>query len=59
MFSEESKVPRALFEARKVAGSATYKQLHFKVTVYPGGGYLLGNNWSHSLFICKASLILY
>ena len=24
--SEENKVPRALFESRKVAGSATYKQ---------------------------------
>ena len=26
LFSEENKVPRTLFEARKVAGSATYKQ---------------------------------
>ena len=26
LFSEENKVPRILFEARKVAGSATYKQ---------------------------------
>ena len=25
LFSEENKVPRTLFEARKVAGSATYK----------------------------------
>ena len=26
LFSEENKVPRTLFEARKVAGSATYEQ---------------------------------
>ena len=26
LFSEENKVPRTLFEARKVAGSATYTQ---------------------------------
>ena len=26
LFSEENNVPRTLFEARKVAGSATYKQ---------------------------------
>ena len=26
MSSEKNKVPRTLFEARKVAGSATYKQ---------------------------------
>ena len=26
LFSEENKVPRTLFEGRKVAGSATYKQ---------------------------------
>ena len=27
LFLEENKVPRTLFEARKVAGSATYKQV--------------------------------
>ena len=27
LFSEENKVPIALFKARKVAGSATYKQV--------------------------------
>ena len=26
LFSEENKVPRTLFEAKKVAGSATYEQ---------------------------------
>ena len=26
LFSEENKVPGTLFEAKKVAGSATYKQ---------------------------------
>ena len=26
LFSEENKVPRTLFEAKKVAGSTTYKQ---------------------------------
>ena len=40
LFSEEDKVPTTLFEARKVAGSAKYKQIKqyeivsFKVTVY-------------------------
>ena len=31
LFSEENKVPRILFEARKVAGSATYKQSKMKL----------------------------
>ena len=30
LFSEENKVPRTLYEARKVAGSATYKQSKVK-----------------------------
>ena len=30
LFSEENKLPRTLFDARKVAGSATYKQSSMK-----------------------------
>ena len=32
LYSEENKVPRSLFEARQVAGSATYKQLTLNKT---------------------------
>ena len=31
LFSEEKKVPRTLFEAQRVAGSATYKQKEISV----------------------------
>ena len=36
LFSEENKVPRTLFEARKVAGSAKYKQSKWNCVVLFG-----------------------
>ena len=33
LFSEENKVPRTLFEARKVAGSATRKQSKYEIAL--------------------------
>ena len=33
LFSEETKIPGTLFEARKMAGSAKYKQLKHDETV--------------------------
>ena len=55
LFSEENKVPRTLLEARKVAGSATYKVseyeavLSFKLRLFVQ---LFSHEHKDSLFVC-------
>ena len=51
LFSEENRVPRTLFEARKMAGSATYKQVSIKLCVPVNSVCLLTHENNQVFFI--------